>query len=454
MKSAKVSTSSFTANRFSNNPARGRPAWGAPWSVWKGNRFYVHHVPPALHHGLPRDRHARHGPTAAQEEAKPAPTVFSDAWMQDIRLGAHIQAGVTFNTRYPQGGINFGNLFNDQANIPTLNQAAITLARQIDPKTTGFDMGFKLQFMLGSDSRFTHYLGILNYTTTGRYQFDLVEANVTMRLPVLTAGGIDLKMGLYPTPIGFETIDPSTNPFYSHSYIFAFGLPFKHTGLYAVAHLTDWLDIHLGVDSGMNTFLGRRGDNNSSAAFIAGLGLNLFDGKLTVLALTHAGPENAGRAVGPGANSYFRFSNDILVTYKATDALTFVTELNLIRDDLARASAYGIAQYVSYALNDNWALNARGEIFRDDKGFFVAAFPTNTGPINALGGYPAPIIGTGPTTYGAITFGATWKPDVPKPLGGLMVRPEIRYDRILAGAPALSGRRGALTLAADLVINF
>ena len=52
-------------------------------------------------------------------------------------------------------------------------------------------------------------------------------------LPWITDGGIDLKVGQYPTPLGYETIDPSTNPFYSHSYIFQFGLPFKHTGALA-----------------------------------------------------------------------------------------------------------------------------------------------------------------------------------------------------------------------------
>jgi hypothetical protein len=38
---------------------------------------------------------------------------------------------------------------------------------------------------------------------------------VVAHVPWVTEGGIDLKIGQYPTPLGYETIDPSTNPFYS-----------------------------------------------------------------------------------------------------------------------------------------------------------------------------------------------------------------------------------------------
>ena len=43
-------------------------------------------------------------------------------------------------------------------------------------------------------------------------------------------GGTDVKFGQYPTPLGDEVIDATGNTFYSHSYIFNYGLPFKHTG--------------------------------------------------------------------------------------------------------------------------------------------------------------------------------------------------------------------------------
>jgi hypothetical protein len=78
----------------------------------------------------------------------------------------------------------------------------------------------------------------------------------------------------------------------------------------------------------------------------------------------------------PNANAEFRYENDV-VTYKANDKFSFTTELNYIHDDAFEADGYGAAQYASYALNDHLTLNGGIEVWRDDKGFFVAGFPGN-----------------------------------------------------------------------------
>ncbi|MBN8908345.1 MAG: outer membrane beta-barrel protein, partial [Rhodospirillales bacterium] len=218
-------------------------------------------------------------------------------------------------------GLNFGQLFTDHANQAQLNQLLLTAAKPLDPTNPDFQWGFKLQFMYGSDARYTQFLGELNRVTPdSRYQLDVVEANALFHLPVLTDGGIDVKAGQYSTPIGYETIDPSTNPFYSHSYIFQFGLPFKHTGVLTTTHVNETLDIYGGLDTGANTTFGPLGENNSAIGGIVGFGLNgLAGGKLTILALTHLGPEQASRVLSPAginANGQWRYFNDIVITYK------------------------------------------------------------------------------------------------------------------------------------------
>ena len=116
----------------------------------------------------------------------------------------------------------------------------MTINKPTDPNATGFDWGFKVQGMYGSDARYTHFLGIFDQNPGPGYenQFDIVEGDVSCcTLPFPTAGGMDVKVGMYPTPLGYEVIDPSGNPFYSHSYIFNFGLPLKHTGILTTSHL-------------------------------------------------------------------------------------------------------------------------------------------------------------------------------------------------------------------------
>jgi hypothetical protein len=313
----------------------------------------------------------------------------------------------------------------------------------------------------------------MDLATNNRYQPALIQANVQLHTPWAFPGGIDLKAGMYPTPIGYEVIDPSQNPFYSHSYIYNFGVPALHTGVLAIAHVTDVVDVYGGFDSGVNTALfPYKGDNNAAGAGLAGFQLTLLGGNLTILALTHIGPEDPGQTV-PLANRYYRYYADSVITWKATDKLTLVTELDYVHDDnpaVDRPTAYGAAQYASYALTDTLTLNGRIEFFNDTKNFFVAAFPGNQDFAIAQGGYgnlantsyAAGPLGQG-TDYGEITLGVTYKPaGLPAPISGLLIRPEIRYDSTLDGVKAFNGpsvtgagkNTGVLTLAADFVLTF
>ena len=407
-------------------------------------------------------------PSPAASESPPPGLVIDG-----IKLSAQVNAGFIVNPMRPSTGLNFGQLFTDHANQAQLNQILLTAHKPIDPDNPEFQWGFKLQFMYGSDARYTQFLGELNRVVPNqRYQFDVVEANVQARLPFFS-GGLDVKAGQYPTPIGFETIDPATNPFYSHSYIFQFGLPFKHTGALTVSHVSPMLDIYAGIDTGANTTFGPLGENNGAVGGIAGFGLNLMDGKLTILALTHFGPENSTRLLSPlgvNANGQWRFFNDIVVTYKATEALTLVTEANWVRDNYGlngrAVNGFGVAQYASYALSDTVALNARAEVWRDDNNFFVASFSGNSDPIRFQQGLPtlSPVYaapGTN-TTYGSLTLGITYKPTLPAPVTGLMIRPEIRWDHAFTGNKPFNqnppsntkGTNDSFTIGADFVLSF
>ena len=215
---------------------------------------------------------------------------------QHDQAGAQLEGGATINPQDPPTSNNFGQLFTDKANTALLNQLILSAQRLPDPKATDYDFGFQVQALYGSDARYVQFMGELNSTFASRYQLAFINANVQAHLPWLTAGGIDLKVGQFPTPVGYEVIDASLNPFYSHSYIFNFGLPFVATGIQAITHVNDVLDFYAGVDTGVNTTFGA-GDNNSAVAGMTGVNLTFLDGKLTVLALTHFGPENPTRTV-------------------------------------------------------------------------------------------------------------------------------------------------------------
>lgn len=385
------------------------------------------------------DTAAPPAPPPAQEAAAPA----APAAPPEFTVWAQLEAGITANPQAEAGRVNFGHLFTDKANQPVLNQLLITAEKPLDTSATDYALGYRVQGMFGTDARYTHFLGELDTAISERTQLDVVEAWAYVHTPWLTDGGMDIKVGQFVTYLGAETIDPSGNYLYSKSYIFNFGIPLKHTGFMTITHVNPTLDIYAGMDTGVNTTFDD-GDPNTAFAFQGGFGLNgLFDGKVNVLALTHMGPENPVGSV-PHANSQFRFLNDVLITYKATDKLTLLTELNYIYDEAYNAEGFGAAEYVKYQLWDDLALVGRAEIWRDVHNFYVAGFRGNMDFIRLEKGLPPIYSGdyitaAGPTTYGEITMGLNYTPAMPAPIQGLTIRPEIRIDGALNSRAPFNG---------------
>jgi hypothetical protein len=194
-------------------------------------------------------------------------------------------------------------------------------------------------------------------------------------------------------------------------------------------------------------------DNNDSVAFDGGIGLDLNESKLVISAATHIGPET------PNNNHDQRYLNCITTTWKITDKLTSITDLNFAHDDGADADGYGVAQYFTYAINSWLTAGVRGEIWRDDKGFYVVSFANDHDPMRALEGEPTidpRTVGGGKTTYAAVTVGVNMKPSMPKPIADLTIRPELRYDRSLNNTRPFneSNDRDQFTLGVDFILTF
>ena len=65
------------------------------------------------------------------------------------------------------------------------------------------------------------------------------------------------------------------------------------------------------------------------------------------------------------------------------------------------------------------------------------------------------------TTYGALTLGVTWKPTLPAPVTGLLVRPEIRWDHAYTNnkpfndnTTTSNGTQNSFTFGTDVVLTF
>src|SRR3977135_1904650 len=112
--------------------------------------------------------------TPAEEDAQKN---FVEKQEAKSRLAIYgwVEAGFTGNVDSPKDNQNFGRLFDDRSNELVMNQAVITAERALDPKV-GFDWGFKLQFLFGTDAHFIHSLGLLDHAMrSSLYQPDIPE---------------------------------------------------------------------------------------------------------------------------------------------------------------------------------------------------------------------------------------------------------------------------------------
>jgi hypothetical protein len=446
----------------------------------------------------PADQTAQAAP--ADQAAPPAPPkhpIWSGTPLGDIQFSGHTEVGLSINPDSPKNNQNFGQPFTDGADAFRMNQTMLDAERDTDA-TQNFDWGFKFNGMYGTDSRYTHFYNEWDRSTNSPYQWDInyLEGNIHSAIP--GTSGVDIQIGEYATPLGYEVIDSTGNPFYSHSYIFTYGLPYKHTGVLGTFHVNDTIDVWAGWDTGVNdSFVGAKGNANSSLLHgIVGFGLNnLMGGNLTIIGLAHLGAENPtleapfvqANSSGPfDPNDKLREYYDANAVWKITDSLTSVTELNMVHDDAFSVTAGGAAQYILYTINDQWSVGARAEAYADQgkNGFagFVCAAPGSQDAVDAErgitfsnAGTKNPVLNQGycgapgrafNVVYSEVTIGATYTPTWPPLPGtwGLAIRPEARFDSIIGGSAGvkpydvnskgIGTKSSQVTLAVDATLSF
>jgi Putative beta-barrel porin-2, OmpL-like. bbp2 len=117
---------------------------------------------------------------------------------------------------------------------------------------------------------------------------------------------------------------------------------------------------------------------------------------------------------------------------------------------------------LTYSLNDWLQLALRGEFFRDSSGFYVSQFRDNNDFLHlGLQGRAVPFdpsnLGGGDTTYLEVTAGVNIKAPVSKPLAGLLIRPEVRFDQALTSQfKPFDGnsKRNQWTIGLDAILEF
>ncbi len=344
-----------------------------------------------------------------------------------------VEGSYTASFNNPPGNFITGRVFDVDHEEVLLNQVDLSIEKVLDcaacAKENRWDVGGKVEVIYGADARFIHANGLNFYggaspQLSPENQFDLVQAYVDVVVPI--GNGLLLRGGKFVTLLGYETINPTTDPLYSHSYLFGYAIPFTHTGLLASYNLTDKLSVTGGATRGWEQSLV---DNNGSMDAL-GQVKYIFNEKLTGFFNFVTGPEGA-------SNGLWRTVFDGVVVYQMTDALSLGANADYGFEPGASATDnsaewYGVALYAGYKVCDYLTVNARGEWFAD----------------------PDQARGLSGNMY-EVTLGLGIKPaPSDKYLSNLLIRPEIRYDYSEDGIFDGGAEDSQWTAAIDAIFTF
>lgn len=179
-------------------------------------------------------------PSVTQAEEKASPVMSA---LSSTTISGYVNASVwwvpgTGNANLPTfsyGGPAKADGFN-------LDVVKLAIERPLDEGQ--WSAGYKAEVLFGPDAN------ALATTSTGlaTSDFAIKQAYVALRAPA--GNGLDLKLGVWDTIVGYETFDAGNNPNYTRSYGFTME-PTTHTGLLATYQLNEMFGLAAGI---ANTF--------------------------------------------------------------------------------------------------------------------------------------------------------------------------------------------------------
>ncbi len=368
-------------------------------------------------------------------------------------ISGYVDVSAQFN---PNGGGGVPNYtYGNKANGVNLNVVDVTLEKPLDEAP--WASGYHVEMWFGPDG-----------DTLGTYSGDnptyIRQAYIALRTPV--GNGIDWKVGVFDSILGYEGSTSGNNPNYSHS--FGYNIePTTSTGVLACYKATDWLTGQAGI---ANTMYGGNGGYN--AALNTGMytpsvfwgptltapdswgwlkGATLSGGTILTSGNTGGGPTTGN---GSGAQSFYA---GITLPTPIT-ALKFGGAFDYLNAKDVSAETWVLGGYASYMFNDKLSLNVRAEYMR-------AGGNDGTGANHPL---PAPVYVNGGAfnqtapEQEAQELTATLQYDL---WANVLTRLEFRWDHVNGDNPGSTGpgytnnngggnRSDAFMLAAQAIYKF
>jgi hypothetical protein len=324
-------------------------------------------------------------PSAAQSEEKASPVMSA---LSSTMISGYVSSSVWWvpgsgNANQPGFLYSGATTGTPKADGFNLDVVKLSIERPLDEGQ--WSAGYKVDVLFGPDA---NEFGTSSIGSTFQ-DFAIKQAYVALRAPV--GNGLDIKLGVWDTIIGYETFDAGNNPNYTRSYGYTIE-PTTHTGVLLTYQLSEMLGIAAGVANTFGPAINVKGDPGhggvqsesyktymASVAFTAPEAMGFMQGSTLY----------AGVINGVGSDANFAFGEDRTHWYVGGTVATPVTGLKLGAsvdyttsdregdpfNDNPYIGAYAL--YLSFAASEKLSVHARAEYADGD--FTDTAFNTVLG---------------------------------------------------------------------------
>jgi len=341
----------------------------------------------------------------------------------------------------------------DKQNQFNLNVVELNIGRPVD-EGVSWGAGYNVSLLFGPDANTfgtSSFLGDWNVS-----DFTVKNAYVALRAPV--GNGLDFKVGVWDTIVGYEVFEAGNNPNYSRSYGYYLE-PYTHTGVLASYQVSDVLTIQGGIanDATQINYHPSRG----KFTYMGGLTLTAPDsmGFLSGAQLS-GGVISQGRKGMPNAYNY----------YVGLTAPTPIEQVSVG----AAFDYYGTSEYSNYVVcqaTEKMKLAGRVEWAKTGDALFTGL--TVPGRIQQLAGAFLNDVGEADIEPASYDYGEDgWgDSDIAGLIGNILgagnapvldyslwanviSRAEFRWDHDLNSAQSIAGMDNAYSLALNVIYNF
>ncbi len=274
----------------------------------------------------------------------------------------------------------------DKSDGFNLNVVQLTIAKPLDENE--WAAGYHVDLWFGPDanrlgSSSTYHDS--NSERTASADLAIRQAYVALRMPI--GNGIDWKIGVFDSIIGYESVASPNNPNYTRSYGHSIE-PQTHTGVLASYRINDNISLSAGVANTVGPHINARssfaedGRAESSKTYMGSIALTAPDdwgflaGSTLYGGVVNGFNDNeAGNDLGVTTTSWY--AGATLAT--PVTGLRFGASFDYLRlRDTSRGenistkgeSTWSAAGYASYQATEKLSLHLRGEYLRDRAGAF------------------------------------------------------------------------------------